>query len=77
MIPPRRLDWTQEMKKAFARSITREKDFVGVSKRIKTTPGDCQAYYYSTFKGTRDYSSILKRHHLKRNVRTRRSNVGA
>ena len=77
MIPPRRLDWPQETKRAFARGITREKDFVGVSKRTKTTSGDCQAYYYSTFKGTREYSSMLKRHHLKkRNVRTRSSNVG-
>jgi hypothetical protein len=77
MIPPRRLDWPQETKKAFAKSITREKDFVGVSKRTKMTSGDCQAYYYSTFKGTREYSSMLKRHHLKkRNVRTRSSNVG-
>ena len=76
MIPPRRLDWPQETKRAFARGITRKKNFAGVSKQMKKTPGDCQAYYYSTFKGTREYSSIVKRH-PKRNVRTRSSNVGA
>jgi hypothetical protein len=75
MVPPRRLDWPPETRRAFARSITREKDFAGVSKRTKKTAGDCQAYYYSSFKCTREYS-VAKRH-LKRNVSTRSSNVGA
>lgn len=75
MIPSRRLDWSPETRRTFARSITREKNFVAVSKRTNKTTGDCQAYYYSSFKGTREYS-IVKRH-PKTNVRTRSSNVGA
>ncbi|KAL3823274.1 hypothetical protein ACHAXA_003422 [Cyclostephanos tholiformis] len=74
MLPRRRLDWSPETRRTFARSITREKSFAAISKRTKKTAGDCQAYYYSSFKGTREYS-IVKRHQ-KTNVRTRSSNVG-
>ncbi|KAL7535080.1 hypothetical protein ACHAXR_007226 [Thalassiosira sp. AJA248-18] len=45
------------------------KNFAAVSKRLKKTAGDCQAYYYSHFKGSGEYRKMKRA--LTRQVITR------
>ncbi|KAL7532275.1 hypothetical protein ACHAXR_005492 [Thalassiosira sp. AJA248-18] len=71
--PTHGLNWYPATKKAFSKRIAKggRKNFEAVSKRLKKTSGDCQAYYYSHFKGTVEYRKMKRA--LKRQVITRSS----
>lgn len=54
--PAHGMNWSPATKKAFSKSISKDKNFDKISRRLKKTPGNCQAYYYSSFKRTREYA---------------------
>ena len=71
--PSHGLNWTPTTKKVFAKSIAKggDKNFAKISRRLGKTAGNCQAYYYSSFKRTREYSKMKRA--LRRQVKTRSS----
>ena len=59
--PNHGMDWSVKTKQVFSRSLLKStKDFTLVSKHTSKTKGDCQNYYYGSFKQTSDYA-VLKR----------------
>ena len=79
--PGHGLNWSPGTKQVFSKSMVkgRRKDFAVVSRRLKKLAGDCQAYYYSSFKGTREYSKIkrtLKRQGRRGKTRSSTSRSG-
>ena len=59
--PSHGLDWSQETKHIFHRSILKSrKDFANVSMETKQSIGSCQNYYYTTFKKMSAYHVLKK-----------------
>lgn len=57
--PNHGMDWSADTKQAFQRSIMKtRKDFSLISKEVKQSKGDCQNYYYSTFKNSSVYDNL-------------------
>ena len=50
--PNHGMNWSPASKKNFTSNIDRKKDFTKVAKAMSKSTGDCQAYYYSSFKNT-------------------------
>lgn len=72
--PNHGMNWSPNSKKSFANTIDRSKDFTKVASTMDKTKGDCQAYYYSSFKCTREYME-LKRSTQKKESSSRRSTI--
>ena len=73
--PNHGMNWSPNSKKSFANTIDRSKDFTKVASTMDNkTKGDCQAYYYSSFKCTREYME-LKRSTQKKESSSRRSTI--
>jgi hypothetical protein len=54
-------DWSAETRQKFERLITKSrKDFAIVSKELNQSLGNCQQYYYATFKNTNAYEQLKK-----------------
>jgi hypothetical protein len=71
---PQKLDWSEEAKTKFASSIAKtDKNFPAIARHLNENAGDCQAYYYSKFKRTREYFRMKRAQ--KRSVKTRSSDV--
>lgn len=59
--PNHGLDWTAETKQSFQKSIVNSgKNFDYVSKEIEKPKGDCQNYYYASFKQMSEYGDLKK-----------------
>ena len=59
--PSHGLDWSPETKQIFQRSILKSrKDFAYVSNETKQSIGNCQNYYYGTFKKMSAYHALKK-----------------
>lgn len=71
------MHWSPATKKIFSSSMDREKDFKTVAKRMSKSTGDCQAYYYSSFKGTKDYTRLKHAQKEKVRVKTRSTSGGS
>ncbi len=81
--PAHGMNWSPETKEAFAKEIKKKvggkkKDFAACARTLNKKAGDCQTYYYSSFKCTQEYSKMkrnLKRA-LNRQIKTRSSSSG-
>ena len=79
--PRHGMNWSPATKEKFTNTMNRKKDFTNVAKIMNKKKGDCQAYYYSSFKGTMEYLQMTRapKPQSIRQVRTRRtsSNVAS
>ena len=69
--PHHGMHWSPATKKTFSNTMDRKKDFTTMSKRTSKSTGDCQAYYYSSFKGTKDYLRLKRAQKEQVRVKTR------
>ena len=58
-------------KDIFSSSMDRKKDFKTVAKRMSKSTGEVQAYYYSSFKGSKDYLRLKRAQKEMVRVKTR------
>ena len=80
------MNWSPETKEAFASEIKKKgggtkkkKNFASVARNLNKKAGDCQAYYYSSFKCTQEYAKMKRamKRALDRQIRTRSSSGGS
>ena len=73
------MHWSPQTKQIFSNSMDRDrkKDFKTVAKRMSKSTGEVQAYYYSSFKGTKDYLKLKRAQKEKVRVKTRSTSGGS
>ena len=69
--PRHGMHWSPATKKLFSNTLDRKKNFRTVAKRLSKSTGECQAYYYSSFKGTKEYFRLKRAQKEMVRVKTR------
>ena len=68
--PHHGMNWSPATKTLFS-TMDMKKDFRTVAKRLSKSTGECQAYYYSSYKGTKDYLRLKRAQKEMVRVKTR------
>ena len=69
--PRHGMHWSPTTKKLFSNTLDMKKDFKTIAKRLSKSTGEVQAYYYSSFKGSKDYLRLKRAQKEMVRVKTR------